>query len=180
MYSKIKLLIWVYVILLIIEGSFRKWWLPSMADLLLVVRDPVLLLIYALAIKDGVFPQNNFIFTLAALTAVSVLFSLLAGQANFIVIAYGVRINYLHLPLIWVMGNVMNRRDVERLGTFFLIVAIPMTIVMVRQFQSGPLDWINRGVGNDEGGQIFGAEGRIRPPGLFAFITGPQLFYPLA
>src|SRR6185312_14233700 len=30
-----------------------------------------------------------------------------------------------------------------------------------------------------EVGQIFGADGRIRPPGLFAFITGPQLFFPL-
>jgi hypothetical protein len=39
---------------------------------------------------------------------------------------------------------------------------------------------INRGVGNDEGGQIFGADGRIRPPGFFSFITGPQLFFPLA
>jgi hypothetical protein len=39
---------------------------------------------------------------------------------------------------------------------------------------------INRGVGSDEFGQIFGADNRIRPPGLFAFITGPQLFLPLA
>jgi len=52
-------------------------------------------------------------------------------------------------------------------------------LVMVRQFNSSPTDWINHGVGGDEGGQIFGADGRIRPPGLFAFITGPQLFYPL-
>jgi hypothetical protein len=94
---------------------------------------------------------------------------------------YGLRINYLHLPLIWVMGSVLTRRDVERLGTFFLCVAIPMTWVMVMQFRSPMEAWINRGVGEEEvGGQIFGADGRIRPPGLFAFITGPQLFYPLA
>src|SRR4051812_47235706 len=179
MHSRIKFLTWVYVILLIMEGAMRKWVLPGMADVLLVVRDPVLLAIYALAIVEGVFPSNMFTFALGTLAAASVLFSVLAGQTNLVVIAYGVRINYLHLPLMWVMGRIFNRKDVERLGTFLLIVAIPMTIVMVRQFNSAPNDWINRGVGNDEGGQIFGAEGRIRPPGLFAFITGPQLFYPL-
>jgi hypothetical protein len=95
------------------------------------------------------------------------------------VMAYGLRINYLHLPLIWVMGAVLDRRDVERIGASLLIAAIPMTLIMVQQFRS-PMDaWINRGVGNDEVGQIFGADGRIRPPGLFAFISGPQLFYPL-
>ncbi|MEO7413150.1 MAG: hypothetical protein ABIZ81_07320 [Opitutaceae bacterium] len=180
MHLRLKVLIWVYVILLIVEGAMRKWWFPTMADLLLVVRDPVLLLIYALALAEGVFPTSNlFVGVIAALAGASVLFSFMGGQSNLVVIAYGLRINYLHLPLMWVMGQVFNRRDVERLGTFFLLVAIPMTLVMVSQFRSPMNAWINRGVGTDEGGQIFGADGRIRPPGLFAFITGPQLFYPL-
>jgi hypothetical protein len=179
MHQRIKFLIWVYVALLIFEGSLRKWWLPSLSEVLLIARDPVLLLIYALALVEDVFPKNNFILVLAGLAGASVLASLLAGQSNFVVIAYGVRINYLHIPLIWVMGAVLNRRDVERLGTFLLLLAIPMTLVMVSQFNSPINAWINRGVGADEGGQLFGADGRIRPPGLFAFITGPQLFYPL-
>ncbi|MEO6569757.1 MAG: hypothetical protein ABIO94_13420 [Opitutaceae bacterium] len=180
MHLRIKVLIWVYVVLLIIEGAMRKWLLPSMADYLLVIRDPVLLLIYALAVAEGVFPTNNiFMGVIGALAGASVLFSFLGGNTNPLVIAYGVRINYLHLPLIWIFGAVLNRRDVERLGTFLLLMAIPMTFVMVRQFDSPQDAWINRGVGADDRGQIFGADGRIRAPGLFAFITGPQLFYPL-
>jgi hypothetical protein len=77
------------------------------------------------------------------------------------------------------MGRVLDRRDVERIGAFLLVTAIPMTLIMVRQFGAPMNAWINRGVGHDEVGQLFGAEGRIRPPGLFAFITGPQLFFPL-
>src|SRR4051812_37387846 len=122
MHSRIKILIWVYVALLIFEGAFRKWWLPSLAQPLLIVRDPVLLLIYILAIVEGVFPSNTFTLSLGALAAASVVTSLAAGQSNFIVIAYGLRINYLHLPLMWIMGRVLNRDDVERLGTFFLIL----------------------------------------------------------
>lgn len=179
MKSWIKILIWAYIVLLLVEGAFRKWWLPSMADAFLVVRDPVVLAIYGLALLSGVFPRNMFMAAIGGLIGASVIASVLAGQMNPLVLAYGVRINYLHLPLIWVMGSVLNRKDVERIGTFILIAGIVMTWVMVKQFYA-PMDApINRGVGAEEGGQIFGADGRIRPPGLFAFITGPQLFYPL-
>lgn len=179
MKRSILVLIWIYLVLLIIEGALRKWVFPAQADPLLVVRDPVLLAIYALALAARVFPFNRFIVAIAALAGLSVLASVLGGNTRLLVIAYGLRIDYLHLPLIWIMGAVLDRRDVERIGAFLLITAIPMTLIMVEQFRSPMNAFINRGVGNDEVGQIFGAEGRIRPPGLFAFITGPQLFFPL-
>jgi hypothetical protein len=69
---------------------------------------------------------------------------------------------------------------VERIGSFILIVVIPMTVLMVLQFRSPIGSWINRGVGEDDLGQIYGASGHIRPPGFFTFITGPMAFFPLA
>ena len=175
----LKLLIWLYLALLIIEGALRKWAFPAFSDELLIVRDPVVLAIYALALAAGIFPFNRFIVVIAALAGLSALASLLGGHSHLLVIAYGLRIDYLHLPLIWIMGRALDRRDVERIGAALLVVAIPMTLVMVQQFGAPMNAFINRGVGNDEVGQIFGADGRIRPPGLFAFITGPQSFYPL-
>lgn len=180
MSKTLKGLVWLYLGLLIFEGALRKWIFPEYADPLLVVRDPVVLLIYALALREGLFPFNGFIIAVALLIVASVLFSYAAGQHNLIVLLYGLRINYLHLPLIWVMAAGLNRDDVQRFGSGILLVAIPMTIVMVEQFRSPMNAPINRGVGGDEFGQIFGAEGRIRPPGFFSFITGPQLFYPFA
>ncbi|MBC8009652.1 MAG: hypothetical protein H7067_06115 [Burkholderiales bacterium] len=178
-HRSIKLLIWLYLALLLVEGALRKWVLPSFSDPLLVVRDPVVLLIYALALREGVFPINRFMLVIGALAALSAAASVLGGHTHPLIIAYGLRINYLHLPLIWVMAEVLDRRDVERIGAGLLLAAIPMTLVMVKQFRS-PMDaYINRGIGADEVGQIFGADGRIRPPGLFAFISGPQLFFPL-
>ena len=179
MKSSIKILLWVYLGLLLLEGALRKWVLPALSDELLVVRDPVVLVIYGLALAAGIFPFNRFIVAIAALAVLSTAGSLLGGHRNLLVIAYGLRINYGHLPLIWIMGRVLDRRDVERLGAFLLVMAIPMTLIMVKQFDAPMNAWINRGVGNDEVGQLFGADGRIRPPGLFAFITGPQLFFPL-
>jgi len=179
MKNAIKVLIWTYIVLLIFEGSFRKWFLPSLADPILIVRDPVLLVIYALALSAGIFPTNRFIVAIAALALLSTAAFVLAGNEHYLVLAYGLRVNYLHLPLIWIMGRVLDVRDVGRMGAFLLVVAIPMTLVMILQFRA-PMDaFINRGVNKDEIGQIFGADGRIRPPGFFSFITGPQLFFPL-
>jgi len=45
--GEIRWLIWIYFFLLIFEGALRKWIAPSLANVLLVVRDPVLLAIYA-------------------------------------------------------------------------------------------------------------------------------------
>lgn len=176
----IKRLAWLYLVLLIFEGSLRKWVLPSLAEPLLIVRDPIVLTIYALAFMRGIFPWNGFVITAAVLAVASFLESLIIGQGNLLVVAYGLRINYLHIPLIWVLGRVLDREDVERMGTFILLVAVAMTAIMILQFRSPMHAPINRGVGNDEGGQIFGAAGRIRPPGFFSFITGPQLFFPVA
>ena len=52
--THIKRLIWLYFFLLIFEGTFRKWILPQFSDVLLVVRDPVVLAIYFLVIKARV------------------------------------------------------------------------------------------------------------------------------
>lgn len=179
MEKMIKWLIWLYVLLLIFEGALRKWVIPSFSDPLLVVRDPVVVAIYLLALASGRFPLNGFVATVCLLAVASVAFSLAGGHTNLLVLAYGLRINYAHLPLIWIMGLVLTRKDVERFGSFLLLVALPMTAVMVLQFKSPMNAPINRGIGGDEGGQIYGALGRIRPPGFFSFITGPQVFFPL-
>ena len=179
MEKMIKALIWLYVVLLIFEGALRKWVLPSLSDPILIIRDPVAMAIYLLAFASGRFPLNGFVLATFALAAASAVASLIGGQTNLLVLAYGLRINYFHLPLMWVMANVLTRKDVEKLGSLLLLIAIPMTALMVFQFKSPMNAWINRGIGSEEGGQIFGAMGRIRPPGFFSFITGPQVFFPL-
>jgi len=175
-----KWAIWLYIGLLFFEGALRKWILPGWSQPLLIVRDPVLFLIYGLALMSGIVPRTKFMIFLAALALASVCTAFLAGQNNLWVTLFGLRSNYLHVPLIWVMGQALNRKDVEKIGSFILIVAIPMTILMDLQYRAPIGSWINRGVGDDDLGQIYGANGHIRPPGFFTFITGPMVFFPLA
>ncbi len=183
MKSSIKFLIWLYIFLLLVEetpfasGLSRRyptlcWWCATRWRCSPSTFSP--------SPKEFSQPTASWWPRPSPLArSASVAASLLGGHTNLLVLGYGLRINYLHLPLIWIMGRVLTRRDVEHLGAFLLLMAIPMTLVMVVQFRA-PVDaFINRGVGNDEVGQIYGADGRIRPPGLFSFITGPQLYYPL-
>ena len=174
----IKRFIWLYLILLIIEGGIRKWFLPQLSDPLLIIRDPVAFAIYFLAIQINAFPFNRIISISLLLGFTCGLLAMMA-HGNPIVAAYGVRINFFHVPLIFVMGRVLNIKDVIQIGRFLLIISIGMTAIMVLQFYSPQGAWINRAPGGMEGEGIMGAKGRYRPPGTFSFITGIASFYPL-
>src|SRR4249919_954117 len=73
-------LIWTYFILLMFEGTLRKWILPQYSDVLLIVRDPVVLAIYCLAIRARVFPRNFWMLSLAVIAILSWLVSLVVLQ----------------------------------------------------------------------------------------------------
>jgi hypothetical protein len=170
-YRKVVFLIWVYFWLLIFEGALRKWVFPAWSAPLLIVRDPVVILIYMVAIAEGLFPVNRFFVVIAGLAIVSFLASLVIFN-NVGITLYGVRTNFLHLPLIFVMQKVMDQDDVKRLGRWVLLLAIPMTLLVTWQFASPKEAWINAAAGGELGGQMVSAGSRIRPAGLFSFVTG--------
>ena len=175
----IKVLIWAYLILLIFEGSLRKWVFPGLTGPLLVVRDPVVVAIYMAAVANGSFPGTKAMMTIGAMAAASAVFAMIFGHGDLAVMLFGLHANYLHLPLIWIMGTTLKRRDLLWVGLFFMVVAIPNTMVMIKQYNAAPTDWINYGAGGEGTEQITGAGSHIRPPGFFSFITGPMAFYPL-
>src|ERR1700719_744977 len=120
--THLKRWIWIYFILLIFEGTLRKWILPQFSDVLLVVRDPVVLVIYVLAIKARIFPRNGYMLALAIIAFLSWLVSLvvlepyLSLKPLLLVTGFGFRSNFLHLPLIFVIGRAFDAEDVKKLG----------------------------------------------------------------
>ena len=174
--------IWVYFFLLIFEGVFRKWILPQFSDVLLVVRDPVVLVIYMLAIKARLFPRNTWLLSLAIIAMLSWLVSLIVLEPYlpvkplFLVTGFGFRCNFLHLPLIFVMGRALDVEDVKTLGRWVLLGLLPMCVLLAIQFNSDPESFINRTAGLGESQQITAGGGKIRPPGTFSFVSG-VIFY---
>src|SRR5947208_4979102 len=151
--THLKWAIWVYFFLLIFEGVFRKWLLPQFSDILLVIRDPVVIVIYLLAIKVRVFPRNAWILSLGIMALLSWLVSLvvlepyLGLKALILVTAFGFRCNFLHLPLIFVMARALDAEDLKKLGWWILVGLLPMALLLAVQFNAAPDSFINRTAG---------------------------------
>lgn len=177
-FREIRWLIWVYFFLLIFEGALRKWAVPSLANVLLVVRDPVLLAIYAIAFSRRIFPVNAFTMVIAFLGIASFVASFMATFHDWRVAVFGFRCNFLHLPLVFIIGRAFDFKDVRRVGWVLLAIAVPMTALVVYQFQSPGDAFVNHGAGEDTQ-MISSINGRIRPSGTFSFVSGIIYFYAL-
>ncbi len=174
----IRQLLWLYLWLLIFEGVFRKWIVPQLSAPLLLVRDPVVVVIYLLAFKARLFPHNIYVISLEILAllcwaaGVIVLLPYFPIRTVILVTGYGVRSDFLHLPLIFIIPAVFNIDDVKRIGWWTILGMIPMAVLMAFQFAASPEAFINRAAGVGEGTQLAAGGGKIRPPGPFSFISG--------
>jgi hypothetical protein len=176
----IRNLIWLYIFLWLAEGALRRWVLPGLATPLLLVRDPVVIAIYCVAAAHNFFPRNAFVIWAILLGLLSVANALLVGHGNLFVALYGLRCDFLHVPLIFIIGRVVRREDLFALAKVAVWLSVPYTALLVAQFYEPQEAWVNRGVGgNVEGAGFTGALDRFRPPGTFSFISGPSQLYPL-
>jgi hypothetical protein len=175
--KQLRYLGYAYILMLLIEGALRKWFLTGLSDLLLLARDPIVALAYAIALSKNKFPNNKYVVSGALLMLVCILTALLIGHGNLMVIGFGFRANFFHIPFAFLMGQVFYRSDVIQIGRFWLWGTVAMTALIVMQFYSPQSAWINRAPGGLEGGGFAGAMGRFRPPGTFSFIVGIVWFY---
>lgn len=182
---RVRQLIWVFFWLLLLEGTLRKWIIPQFSDPLLVVRDPVVFLIYYFAIRARVFPRNAWVIVLAAIgfltlaTTLIELWPYVAPATALLVTGFGFRCNFFQLPLIFIMARVLGPEDVKKFGWWTLVFLLPMTLLMIAQFSAPPDAFVNRTAGG--GGEIMmSALGKVRTSGTFTFVIGVVAYYALA
>ena len=168
----LRVVLWLYLFLWVIEGALRKWILPSQANPLLVVRDPFLLLLYLMALWRGIFPKNIFVIWTAVQGALAMTASVMTTDVPLVIELYGLRASYLHLPLIFVIPAVFDGNDVRRVGFWTLLCSLPMAVLVLLQFTSRSTAWLNAGAGGTMGSMIESAYGHIRPSGTFSFTNG--------
>lgn len=181
----IRRLIWLYFWLLIFEGALRKWVAPQLSNPLLIVRDPVVLLAYVFAIRARIFPNNPWVVAVGIISVLSTLLTFIplwpyiSPTRIALVAGYGFRSNFLHLPMIFVIGRAMRMEDLKRMGWWTLVLLIPMVVLMVGQFQSPPDSFLNRTTGG-EGAMMTSALGKVRTAGTFSFVVGVVAYFALA
>lgn len=172
--------LWFYFWLLLLEGALRKWIMPDWAAPLLLVRDPLALLLLGGAAMGGGIRFNRYLTGWLALIFCGVVVGPTQELFEPRVMIYGLRANFLHLPLVFVFYRYWDIRDVRRLLRMVLWICLPMTVLVTLQFFSSQGAWVNRGVGGGVGIGFSGAAGYFRPPGTFSFVNGLVLFYSLA
>lgn len=173
--------IWLYFWLLILEGALRKWVLPSLSEPLLIVRDPVAIILLIYAWYYNMFPKSKYIVWMYIITFISIFTTLLIGHGSIAVTIYGARIFLIHFPFIFLIGSLLHREDVLKIGRVVLWISIPMAVLITLQFYSPQSAWVNRGVGGDMSGAGFGgAMGYFRPPGTFSFTNSLVAFFSLS
>lgn len=171
--------IWLYFLLLIFEGALRKWVLPGLASPLLIIRDPIALYIVLVALQKKLLSINGYLFFIVFIGIVGFITAIAFGHGSFVVAIFGARILLIHFPLMFVIGRVLTRDDVVKMGLLTLCIAIPMTVLIAMQFYSPQTAWVNTGIGGEETVGFTGALGFFRPSGTFSFTNGLVLFYGL-
>ena len=178
---KIQLLLWAYFWLIIFEGAIRKWLLPGLSTPLLVIRDPIALGAFFLGLPylmNG--PHRVWFWWMCWIGGLGFFLALLVGHRDPPTALFGARIWLVHLPLIFLFGQVFNRDDVWSFIRWTALVAIPMAVLIVMQYSLPQSHILNVAPGGEEGGGFSGALGRFRPPGTFSFTSGLAEFFGLA
>lgn len=178
---KIQLLLWSYFWLLIFEGALRKWIFPGLSTPLLLVRDPVALMAFALGLPYLMRrPYSGWLAWLLIIGGIAVFLALAAGHRDLITALYGARILWFHLPLIFLFACVFVRDDIYSFARAAAFTAIPMAILIAMQYSLPQSHFLNVAPGG-EGSAGFGAAlGKFRPPGTFSFTNGVTEFFALS
>ena len=184
------LTVFAVYLLVIFEGSLRKYVAPQLGQYIFFIRDPFVIYALALAAANGLWPRNHAFLNLSLMMGAfglllfavqCVIFGL--DATRLILGAYGWRAYFLYVPLAFLIGVNFSAEDLKRFGRLTLFLAIPIAVLVFVQFFSSPNAPINVGVAEDKSLQ-FESVGvtvdRIRTTGPFTSTQGQAQFTTLA
>ncbi len=177
----LKKLFWLYFFLLIFEGALRKWILPQYSAPLLVVRDPVSVWIIWEAYRTRKWPTRWSLAIIFVTVLIVAVFSLqiTLGTNMFLVGLYGLRSYLLPFPVMFIMGENLDKEDLQKLGACTLFLLVPMCALSIFQYMAPASSILNKGAYH--GSSQIGYVGlRVRASGTFSFALGLVEFVTLA
>src|SRR4030095_3637805 len=133
--------------LLIFEGAFRKWGFSSLHKFIFFIRDPFVLWVYFLAIRNGMWPRGTLFrlgFTLGLLFLPLGLLQAVTNDLNPMVVVYGWKMYFWYLPLAFIIGQQFRGKDLAMIFRHSLLIAIPMAVLVFLQYRSPPQALINQ------------------------------------
>lgn len=169
---------WLYLILIFVEGSMRKWFMPGWSNLWMMCREPIVIWT-VLALMNTRYLNSWVAKAFMNIGVITFITTLLFGHHNLIVAIYGLRIWFFHIPYIFIMAERLNRTDLIKICQFLIIVFLPMTVLYVFQWVSPPNTWINAQMGGIISESEAIANGAVRPNGTFGHGAGAVYYNPI-
>jgi hypothetical protein len=184
---RIVTLVTLFYLLLIFEGSIRKWALTSYGQVLFFIRDPLVLAVYWLALKNSLLPKNSKLLAAGIAFAIVGLFiitlqavGVASGIDKWPILAvYGWRNYFLYIPLPFIVGETFEAEDIRRIVKITALLAVPIAVLVLLQFHAAPDAPINVGFGASAEQQFRGLSvdmDHTRPMGTFTSDLGQKNF----
>jgi hypothetical protein len=181
----VNVVLLVYL-LLIFEGSIRKWLLPQLGLFIFFIRDPFVLYAYWLATTRRLWPKHSgFLLTFVLMGVVGVLIGAAGlaassgGQAAVMLAVYGWRNYFFYAPLALLIGAQFRTEDLLKVCRWTLYLSVPIALLVAAQFAAAPGAPINVGAAADSALQFVGVSlnaERTRPMGTFSSGAGQIQF----
>lgn len=172
------------MVVLVLEGVFRKWLFLGAQDLIYFAKDVLLIAAYGGFFSErrrlrGLWtPRAPALYFSLALAAVWGLFEVLNPELpNLFVGLLGFKSYFLYVPLLFVLPAVFpSDAAVARFMMRYLLLSIPVGLLAVAQFFSSSTSALNtyaRSPTEDLSSAVtFGSSSFVRVTGTFSFITG--------
>ncbi|MFQ3678865.1 MAG: hypothetical protein SNJ74_13100, partial [Fimbriimonadaceae bacterium] len=151
---------------------------PALSQIMVVSRDPIVILIYFLAFRNKLFPATKWFALWMFLGVICLFVALALVQVPLQIALYGFRSLFLHIPILLLFPVVFKEEHITAFVRMLIVFACFNALLMVAQYVQGPDSVLNRGV-SKEFAQITAAGDKTRPPGTFTFIVGPSTFFPI-
>ena len=173
-------LVFLFYLLLLAEGPLRKWLLPGASNALVFLRDPLMVVILLAYLRLGA--SRPMCRALALFGLVLLLFlvcitcQLATSAVPALAVLAGARNYFLFVPLCCVLRDVFTLRDYAHWIRLNLLLALPIGILVLVQYRSGPSAWVNAAPGGSNDGVFLLVEDVVRPYGVFSFTLGHSAF----
>jgi hypothetical protein len=176
----------IVYLLLLFEGSLRKWVAPQLSLYIFFIRDPFVLYAYVLAVRYRLWPRSTPLLVVCVAMAV---LGLLLGSIQLVtddssttrvlLALYGWRNYFLYAPLAFLIGAQFRYEDVLRVARWTLLLSVPIAVLVTAQFFASPDSPINVGLASEAALRFVGlgvTGEHTRPMGTFSSGAGQIQF----
>lgn len=166
------------LIIVIFEGAIRKWILPQASDIIIFLKDIVLIgayIRYYVLEKHASRNYPNFLalpILLITIWCTAEAFNPYLGSpiSGFL----GVKAYLLYLPMIWMIPELFHsEKEFLEFIRYYLLIIIPVGLLGVVQFFSPASSPINVYAGGNDAAALFGSQFQnVRITGTFSYLSG--------